>query len=105
MAWHPPAGLNDFGTTAVIADEDWEADARALLEQVLSSAGGRLATPRLARGPAAEALLDASRAAAMVIVGSRGLGGLGAVLLGSVSRRLVHEAEVPVMVVPDDVTC
>ncbi|WP_243290784.1 universal stress protein [Bacillus sp. FJAT-47783] len=35
----------------------------------------------------------------MVIVGSRGLSTLGEVLLGSVSHKLVHESDIPVLVV------
>ena len=35
-----------------------------------------------------------------MIVGSRGLGGMGRVLLGSVSEGIVHHARRPVLVVP-----
>ena len=35
----------------------------------------------------------------MIIMGSRGLGGMGGLLLGSVSRVVVHGAKVPVTVV------
>ncbi len=38
--------------------------------------------------------------AAVVVAGSRGLGGVGSVLLGSVSSALVHNAERPTLVVP-----
>ena len=42
------------------------------------------------------------RDAAAVVVGSRGLGAVKSRLLGSTSRRLLHDAELPVLVVRDD---
>ena len=36
----------------------------------------------------------------MIVMGSRGRGRMTAALLGSVSRRVMHDAQVPVMVVP-----
>lgn len=45
-------------------------------------------------------LLDAGRSAALVVVGARGHGPIGAALLGSVSSWLVHHADRPVVVVP-----
>lgn len=46
-----------------------------------------------------EAMLEHARGARMVVVGSRGRGGFSALVLGSVSRRLVHTAPCPVLVV------
>ncbi|GAB2687555.1 universal stress protein [Thalassiella azotivora] len=48
-----------------------------------------------------DALLRHARDARLVVVGSRGLGGLQAMLMGSVSREVVHRAECPVTVVRD----
>jgi nucleotide-binding universal stress UspA family protein len=52
-----------------------------------------------ARGNPAEVLIEASRDADLVIVGSRGLNRLERLVLGSVSSRVVHEAACDVLVV------
>jgi nucleotide-binding universal stress UspA family protein len=49
------------------------------------------------RGPA-RALIEASREARMLVVGSRGLGGFGELVLGSVSDQCVRYASCPVLV-------
>ena len=51
-------------------------------------------------GEPASALAAATADLDLLITGSRSYGPLGAVLLGAVTRRLVHAAECPVMVVP-----
>jgi nucleotide-binding universal stress UspA family protein len=48
-----------------------------------------------------EQIDDASRAdAGAIAVGSRGLGGFGSLLLGSVSHALLQHADRPVVIVP-----
>lgn len=51
-------------------------------------------------GDPAAMLNDASEALELLVVGSRGYGPLGSVLLGSVAGRLIVSAACPVMVVP-----
>jgi nucleotide-binding universal stress UspA family protein len=49
-------------------------------------------------GPAATALIDASKGAEMLVIGSRGHSGLAGVLLGSVSMACAERASCPVLV-------
>lgn len=54
----------------------------------------------LVRGRAGTTLVQESRAAQLLVVGQRGLGGFPGLLLGSVSSHVIHHAHCPVVVVP-----
>jgi nucleotide-binding universal stress UspA family protein len=59
------------------------------------------ATSTLVAAEDSEQIDDASRAdAGAIAVGSRGLGGFGSLLLGSVSHALLQQADRPVVIVP-----
>ena len=51
-------------------------------------------------GQASDVLVQLSETASILVVGSRGLGGFGGLLLGSVSQHCAHRALCPVLVVP-----
>jgi nucleotide-binding universal stress UspA family protein len=55
---------------------------------------------RMASGNPASVLVEEARGADLLVVGSRGLGGFMALLLGSVSEQCVTHATCPVVVVP-----
>ena len=75
---------------------------RDLLQQLRhdAGAGGTVELDLLGGAPAEALALAASvRSADAIVVGSRGLGPVRGAL-GSVSEALLHEADVPVVVVP-----
>ncbi len=54
---------------------------------------------RVLRGDPTQALLDDAEHTALLVVGSRGLGGFRGLLLGSVSRAVLGQADCPVAIV------
>lgn len=82
-----------------------EADAQRYLTEFLERAAGDrqdLVDAVTVNDLPAPGLLDQAAAdAALVVVGSRGLGGVKGLLLGSVSRTVVERSPVPVVVVPN----
>jgi len=56
----------------------------------------------LLEGPEAEAILSVAETqkVGLILMGTRGLGSLEGMLLGSVSRKVTHHASCPVMLVP-----
>jgi len=58
--------------------------------------------PVIAHGSASKALIEAGNHAALVVVGSRGRGGFGRLLLGSTSTQCATHAEIPTAVIPSD---
>lgn len=69
-------------------------------ERLDTALAGRSAEYTELTGDPVVALTVASGGLDLLVTGSRSYGPLGAVLLGAVTRRLVHSARCPVMVVP-----
>jgi nucleotide-binding universal stress UspA family protein len=57
-------------------------------------------TVRAINGFPAEALIEASTDADLLVVGSRGAGGFAKLMMGSISSQVVEHAHCPVVVVP-----
>lgn len=78
--------------------------AGATLDRVLADAAaeapGVEVRPELVEGPPADVLLDRSERGDLVVVGTRGIGGVAGILLGSTALRLSQLAPNPVVVVP-----
>ena len=89
------------GPGYILTPDDAESGARKYLGEVSSTLAGDVPTePVVAVGAPEQVLADESKSADLVVLGSRGYGPHRAVLVGSVSGRLVRESSSPVLVVP-----
>ncbi|MGO8960491.1 MAG: universal stress protein [Streptosporangiaceae bacterium] len=91
----------------VPADEERIVSVRKLAEDAVAEVAAKLGTGQPAsvtitavHGFPAKSLLDASEDCDLLVVGTRGGGGFGSLILGSVSSQVVHHAKCPVVVVP-----
>jgi nucleotide-binding universal stress UspA family protein len=95
FAWQAPGGL-------IQVHEAQQADLSRQLRGAADSIPPDLpVTHRLLDGDPGREILRAAREGDhdLIVLGSRGRGRMSAALLGSVSRRVMHDAQVPVMVV------
>jgi nucleotide-binding universal stress UspA family protein len=102
LAW-PGVGLG--GLTQPIYDELMaaaRAEGQAAIDEAVKQLPeGMTAATRLVDAPAAQAILgEASQGGYdLIVVGSRGRGDIGSMFLGSVSHRVLHSSQLPVLVV------
>lgn len=108
MTWEAPPsyGWATMGWAQGTATQTMQQACAQMLTTVVEEVYGvqRPAGLRLTvqEGNPAKVLLDLSADSAMLVVGSRGLGGFAGLLLGSVSARCAEHARCPVLVVHGD---
>ena len=76
-----------------------ERDLAATLQEAIPETGTVEIERRVVEDRPAAALVEESRGADLVVVGSRGHGGFAGLLLGSVSQQVAHHAACPVVIV------
>ncbi len=96
----PPAVKGSDG----LPHADLLASAETVCEQAIAAvediASGIEVTTEIAPELPAEALVRESATAELVVVGSRGRGGFGGLLLGSVATQVAQHAKCPAVIVP-----
>lgn len=110
-AWTEPVwtgGLPGSGYLPPNLAADAEEHARERVDTLLAKGLGRrtgdtplAASTQTLRGEPGRVLAEASRDAALLVVGGRGHGYLSSALLGSATAFVLHHASCPVMVVPE----
>lgn len=106
-AFHVPAGWLGLGDGTVLTDpvaiDDLERFANDTVTESLSCLDPAQRPSELstttALGRPGDVLIDASKGADLLVVGSKGHGDIGSILLGSVGMHCVHHAGCPVVVV------
>jgi nucleotide-binding universal stress UspA family protein len=103
----PIASSGWGGMIAYPADSILQEQAQKTAQKVVDEAAERLGgaapssiTVRALVGLPAVDLIDASKDADLLVVGSRGAGGFARLMLGSVSSQVAHHAHCPVVIIP-----
>lgn len=103
FVWHEPALAADTALMGSLALNDVAAEIETFVDELiapLAAEFGQVAVERRVEvGYPASVLIDASRDASLVVVGSRGRGGFAGLMLGSTSRAVLRDARCPVIVV------
>jgi nucleotide-binding universal stress UspA family protein len=102
-AWAPPLRVDGGGPVGwkELAEAGQRAG-RGLLAQIQATVAEHepevTVRPELGDGSPTSELVTASSSAQLVVVGSRGVGALRGLLLGSTTHALIHHSDCPVLV-------
>jgi nucleotide-binding universal stress UspA family protein len=102
QAVHGWTGTLRFGDDEAQVQKIAEA-AKAETDKVLAGLGDsrpESVTVRAVHGYPAEELINAGADADMIVLGTSGVGGWSAQLIGSVATKVVHHSTAPVLIVP-----
>jgi nucleotide-binding universal stress UspA family protein len=105
LVWHYPtaAGQPPVGHLPEPAEQEVEGEEKGTLREALAKAAPDTAGAQvdgvILYGHPAEALIDESSQASLLVVGRRGHGGFLGMHLGSVSQHCVNGAHCPIVVV------
>ena len=104
-AWSPPAAFAPapWAVAVPVDEQTFERAADELVRSVVAEVAGDaadLVEASAVRGSPAGALVDLAGEDHLLVVGSRGHGGFGGLLLGSVSDQCAHHARGAVVIVP-----
>lgn len=102
LAWEHEAGFGFTGVGVKADEENARRNAESLVAQVLGRSPHVPVEIVVRRGRSGEQLVEASRDASLLVVGSHGHGQVLDVLIGSVAEYCVHHAHCPVVVIRAD---
>jgi nucleotide-binding universal stress UspA family protein len=100
-AWHEPF-LVGYDYLGELEGGGLEAEAQGIIDAAISAVDttGVTVEPKVLPGRPSQVLVEEAKGAALLVVGSRGRGGFGGLLLGSVSQQTSHHAPCPIVIIP-----
>ena len=102
MVWEITAAMAGGWTDGWDPEKDTVEELHATVAEAFSSPPPVPVREIVRRGSAASELVEASRGAQLLVVGSRGHGGFAGLLLGSVSSASAEHAHCPVLIIHGD---
>ena len=104
----PAFSMPDTVTIPASVMQDLESNGQLILEktkEIFSGLAGKVSA-RLEYGPPGKAVIDIveEEKFSLIVMGHRGLSGVSEMLLGSVSRHVLHYASCPILIIKGDGT-